>query len=482
MSTGRNALGTGGTCLLGLAMLDLGLEQFMIVPLIPAVQQAEQTSLTTAAWLGTGFSLAMVATAPILGRLGDMYGKRRLLLVALAAFALGSLVCALSDSIEGLIAGRVIQGSGAATAGLATGLARDLLPRERVPVVVGFLVAAAAAGGAVGLVLTGLLVDHVSVDAVFWFLFAFAVVLAPLVWAAVPETRLRDRVRPDWIGGALLSSGVLAALLGISQGNQWGWSSARVLGLFVLAGVLLAVFVLVERIVRDPLVDIRAMTRRPLWGASVAAFSVSFAFFIFLLLVPQIATLPHVSGYGLELTITETGLLVLPGALASIAGGWLSGRLVATTGARLLVAAGSACAAAAYVSLALWHGGVGAIAVAVAALGLGIGLAVAAIVNLVVDAAGERRTSVSVAVNFVVRTIGAALGIQVAAAVLTGADRVGPFPAESGFTNGFVLGAVAAAVAVAATIAVPRRSADPLVDPARADPFRREDLVAERST
>ena len=130
VSAGRRRVRAAGPWLLALAMLDLGLEQFMIVPLIPAVQQEEQISLTTAAWLGTGFSLAMVATAPILGRLGDLYGKRRVLLAALSAFALGSLVCALADSIEGLIAGRVIQGAGAATAGLRPA-SRDLFPRER---------------------------------------------------------------------------------------------------------------------------------------------------------------------------------------------------------------------------------------------------------------------------------------------------------------------------------------------------------------
>ena len=460
----RERLRPAAPWLLALGMLDVGLEQFVVLPIIPAIQQTEQVSLETAAWLATGFTLAMVAVAPILGRLGDMYGKRRLLLVALAAFALGALVCALADSIEGLIAGRVIQGCGAATAALATGLVRDLLPADRVAVTIGFLIAASAAGGAVGLVVTGLLVDHVSISAVFWFLFVFAVVLAPLIWLAVPESPVRDRVRPDWAGGALLAGGLLAALLAISKGNAWGWSSARVVGLFAASGILIAVFGLVELRIRHPLVDVRAMAERALWSASVAAFSVSFAFYVYALVVPQIAALPAASGYGLGLTITETGLLVVPGALATVLGGWLSGRLLGTVGARGLVAAGAACAALAYASLALWHDAVVPIVCAVAVLGLGIGLALAAIVNLVVRAAGVGRTSVTVAVNFVLRSAGAALGIAVASAIVSGAG-VGPtgFPAESGLTDAFVLGVVAALVAVAATVAIPRRVADPFV-------------------
>jgi MFS family permease len=449
---------------LAFAGLDFGLEQFMVVPLVPAVQRLEGTSLPTATWLLSGFLLAAVATAPLLGRLGDMYGKRRLLLLALGAFAAGSLVCAFAGSTEVLIAGRVIQGVGAAAGPLAIGLVRDHVPSERAPVSIGLLVAAAGAGAGLGLVLTGVLVDHVSVSAVFWFLFALAALLVLAVALVVPETPVRDRVRPDWLGGLLLSSATFAALLAISKGNDWGWGSARVVGLFAGAVAVLALFVAVERRSSAPLLDLEQMARRPVWSANLAAFAVGLALFIAGVVVPQLATLPEETAYGLGLTITETGLLLLPSAMMIMAGGWVSGRLASRVGARLLVGSGAACAGVAYAVLAALHDSTAVIAGANALLGLGLGLSLTAIANLVVRSVGERQTSVSVAANAVVRTTGSALGAQIAAAVVIGAGVVAPgLPAERGFKHAFVLGAIAAVVALAAAAVIPRRLADPLV-------------------
>ncbi len=454
------------TAVLAVAALDFGLEQFMVVPLVPAVQRLEQTSLETATWLLTGFLLAAVATAPVLGRLGDIYGKRRLLLLALGAFAAGSLVCALADSIEALVAGRVVQGAGAAAGPLAIGLVRDHVPRERMPITIGLLVAGTGAGAAVGLVLSGLLVDHASVSAVFWFLFALGAALVLAVRLTTPETPVRDPVRPDWAGGVLLTAAMIAALVAISQGNSWGWSSARVTGLLAAAAVLLSVFVLVERVVSAPLIDVGELSQRPVWTANLGAFAIGFALFIAWVAVPQLAALPAASGYGFGLTVTETGLLLLPGAAMIVAGGWLSGRLAERTGARLLVGAGTALAAVAYLSLTLFHDALPAIATAIAILGLGLGLALAAITNLVAGSVGERRTSVSVAANAVLRTTGAALGAQVAAAIAIGAGLAAPgVPAERGFTGAFALGGAAALVALAAAALIPGRAAlDPFVE------------------
>ena len=449
---------------LALGALDFGLEQFMIIPILPAVQR-EQASLTAATWLLTGFLLAAVTAAPVLGRLGDMYGKRRLLLVSVAAFAVGSLVCALAGSIEGLIAGRVVQGIGAALGPLAIGLARDQAPRGRAPMWIGLLVATAGAGAALGLLLGGVLVDYVSIAAVFWFLFGLAAALLLAVWLLIPETPVRDAVRPDWAGGLLLSAALLAALLAISQGNNWGWSSRLIVGLFVASAVALAAFVAVERAISAPLVDMRLMARRPAWSANLVAFAMGFALFIAGVIVPQIATLPEASSYGFGLTIAQTGVVLLPGALAIVLGGWASGALVRRTGARTLVRFGALSAATAYAALALDHGSVASVVAANVALGLGIGLAFAAITNLVVRSVGERRTSVFAATTAVSRSTGAALGAQVAAAIVIGAGLVGPgFPAERGFTAAFILAFVATLVALAATVAMPARRADPLLE------------------
>lgn len=451
-------------CVLAVGALDFGLEQFMIVPILPAVQRSEETSLSAVAWLLTGFLLAAVAVAPLVGRLGDMYGKRRLLLLSISAFAVGSLICALAGSIEGLIAGRVVQGAGAGLGPLGIGLARDHAPRGRAPVWIGLLVASTGAGAALGLLLGGVLVDHVSVSAVFWVLFTLATALLLAVTLLVPETPLRDSARPDWAGSLLLSGALLAALLAISEGNDWGWGYAPTVVLFAFSGLLLGAFVVVERSKAAPLIDMRIMARRSVWSANLVAFAMGFALFIASVIVPQIATLPESSGYGFGLTYAQTGLVLLPGALAIVLGGWASGSLVPTTGARALVGCGASSAAAGYATLALAHGSVTVVVAANIALGLGIGLAFAAITNLVVRSVDEHHTSVFAASTAVSRSTGAALGAQMAAAIVIAAGLVDPgFPAERGFTGAFVLGLAATLVALAATTAIPGRAADPLV-------------------
>ena len=459
---------------LAVGALDLGLEQFMVIPILPAVQQTYAASLTSATWLVTGFLLAAVTAAPIVARLGDMYGKRRLLLVSVGAFAVGSLICALAESMTALIAGRVVQGTGAALGPLAVGLARDRVSRERAPVLIGLLVAAAGTGAAIGLLLGGVLVDAFSVDAVFWFMFAVAVGLLLAVLLLVPETPVRESVRPDWGGGLLLAAALGTALLAITQGNAWGWDSARFVILMAVSAVVLVGFVVVERRVSAPLVDMRLMARRPAWSANLASFAMGFGLFIAGVVIPQIASLPAASGYGFGLTFAETGLVLLPGALGIIAGAWVSGSLVHRTGARALVRAGALAAAIAYAWLALDHGSVGSVVTANVPLGFGIGLAFAAITNLVVRAVSERSTAVFVATTLVSRVTGAALGAQVAAAIVI-AEGISPpgFPAEDGFTEAFVLGLAAALVAFGAAVAIPSRAADPFLARATFMPSRR---------
>jgi MFS family permease len=449
--------------------LDLGLEQFMILPILPAVQQAYGASITATAWLVTGFLLAAVVSAPVLGRLGDMYGKRRVLLVAIGAFAIGSLVCALADSVAGLIAGRVIQGVGAGLGPLAIGIARDRAPPGRAPVWIGLLIACAGAGAAVGLVVGGVLAQHVSVAAVFWVLVGIACVLFVGVVLFVPESPAGSSSRPDWIGSLLLTAALLAFLLAVTQGNTWGWDSWRVVTLLVVSAVVLVAFVVFERSSPAPLVDMRLLAQRPAWSANLVAFSLGFALFIAGLVVPRIATLPTDSGYGLGLTYAQAGLVLLPGALGIVAGGWAAGVLVRRVGARLLVASGALVAAVGYAGLAFDHGSVAAVVVANLPVGLGIGLAFATLTNLVVRSVDETRTAVFAATVAVSRSTGAALGTQIAAAIVIAAGVSSGYPVDRGFTGAFVLGLVAALVALTATAAIPAPRADPLVaDPSAA--------------
>jgi len=450
---------------LGVGALDLGLEQFMILPVLPAIQREHGTSITTVAWLQTAFLLAAVAAVPLFGRLGDMYGKRRLLLLAIAAFAVGSLICALASSVGGLIAGRAVQGAGAGLGPLAIGIARDRAPRGRAPVWIGLLIATAGAGAAVGLLMGGVLADRASVSAIFWVLFGVAAVLFAGVVVLVPETPRGTSAHPDWIGSFLLVGALVSFLLAVSKANAWGWSSAKVVTLIVASVLVLIAFIAYERSAAEPLIDMHLLARRPAWSANLVAFAMGFALFIAGIVVPQIATLPSASDYGLGLTYAQTGLVLLPGALAIIVGGWASGLLVGRLGARTVVAAGALAAVIGYAVLAAADRSVVVVVVGNVPVGLGIGLAIASLTNLVVHSVDHGRTSAFAATTAVSRTAGAALGTQIAAALVISAGVVGQFPADEGFTRAFVLGLIAAVVALGATAAIPASSSDPLVAP-----------------
>ena len=227
---------TRTVAILAMGTLAYSLQQTMILPALPAFQERYDVSTSTSTWLLTSFLLSSAISTPLLGRLGDMYGKARMLLFALAVFGAGILLSAVAGSFAVVLAGRTVQGTGAAILPLAIGIVRDELPPERVAVGIGTLSSMLGIGGGVALVLAGLLVEHVGLSWLFWSALAVTVPAAVLTWAFVPESPLRSPARVDLAGAALLSLALLAFLVGITEGNQWGWESTRELALFAGAG------------------------------------------------------------------------------------------------------------------------------------------------------------------------------------------------------------------------------------------------------
>ena len=162
---------------------------------------------------------------PLLGKLGDMFGKQRLLVISLAVFGLGSLAAAAGDSLGWLVACRVLQGTGAAVFPLAFGIIRDEFPAERVGVAVGVMSSVFGVGGGLGLVGSGFVLDSLSWHWLFILGGAPVLVAAALIWAFVPESPVRRGGRPDFLGAFVLSSALVSLLLAITKGEAWGWTS-----------------------------------------------------------------------------------------------------------------------------------------------------------------------------------------------------------------------------------------------------------------
>lgn len=453
----RDALGLAGLAVLTLGALDFALEGSIIVPALPAMADHYDASLIAVGWLATGFLLASVIGVPLLGRLGDLYGKRRLLLVSLGSFSLGALVCATTDNIELAIAGRAVQGFGSAAGPLTLALARDTVPAVQLPRVIGAVIGAATVGGGLGFLLGGVLADRFSPAAIFWFLFVFGLVLVVAIATFVRESPVRTKVRLDTAGVALLGAGLVALLLAISKGGSWGWSSPAIVGLFAASALLLTLFALVEGHVREPHVDLQLVRGRPFVNANLCGFAFGFAFFIATYVIPQVAGAPKASGYGLALSTTQIGLLLVPSCVAGFLGAAIAGRTLTRVGPRTLVAAGCLAGLAGNLALAAAHDTVGRILFGSCLIGLAWGLILPGIYEVVLRHASEDKSAVAVAVTAICRNTGVSVGVSVSFAIVAAAGFTGDFRSDRGFTTALLVGALGSGVTVLASLTLPGR-------------------------
>uniref|UniRef100_UPI002F90B17C MFS transporter n=1 Tax=Streptomyces sp. NBC_01592 TaxID=2975889 RepID=UPI002F90B17C len=454
-----------------LAVLSFSLMQTMVVPALPDLQREFDASTTSVSWVLSSFLLtASVATA-LLGRVGDMFGKRRVLIANLTVFAAGTLLAALSDSLPLLIAARAVQGVGSAAFPLAFGIVRDQFPRERVPVAIGLISSTFGIGFGVGLVIPGPIVDALNWHWIFWLGLIVILLGIAAVAAFIEESSVRASGRIDWAGVVLLSGGIVALLLAISEGKSWGWASGGVIGLFVGAAALLVVFVYVETKVREPLIDIELLRRPAVLTSHITALIIGFGMYGAFTLVPLLAQTPSKAGYGFDASVTESGLFMVPMAVTMLIASPLAGRIGAARGWKLPLVLACLIGVVGFAIYAGAHDTEWAMYAGSAVLGIGVGFAFAALANLVVSAVDRSQTGQATGINTIMRTIGGSLGAQIAASLVASRTIPGTrVPAESGYTTAFVMSAIALGVATVAALAGPgklwHRTAAPAPAPA----------------
>jgi MFS family permease len=369
-------------------------------------------------------------------------------------------ICALAPSIELLILGRVVQGVAGGVFPLAFGIIRDTFPPDKVASGLGLVSAILGIGAGIGLPLSGVIADGIGVQWLFW----ISLIALPAALAAhrlVPASPASRRIRIDWIGAALLSAALAAVLLAVTQANDWGWGSARTIGLFAAGGLLFVIWILVESRVKEPLIDLSVLRGRAVATTNLTGLLVGFAMFSSFLLIPQFAQAPESTGYGFGDSVSQAGLLLVPAALFQLVAGPLAGGLGARIGFRTTLASGAGLATTAFVFLAFEHSHPWQFIVSAALLGSGISFAFASMANLIVGAVPQSEVGVATGINTIMRTVGGAFGAAVATAILTGNTIAGsPFPSESAYTAAFVLSAVGGVLAVGAALLVPTRASE----------------------
>ncbi|WLW50570.1 MFS transporter [Streptomyces sp. YU58] len=456
--------------------------QSLIAPALPTVQHALHTSQSTATWVMTAYLLSASIFTPILGRVGDLIGKKRTLVVVLVTVAVGCLLAALAPSIGVLIVARVVQGVGGALLPLSFGIIRDEFAASEVSGSISNLSAVIAAGGGVGMVAAGPIVTALDFRWLFWIPVAVVVVVTLIAVRYVPESTNRAQGQVNWLGAVLLSAWLVAMLLPLSQAGVWGWGSARVLGLFAVAVVLFALWLYAEARSRTPLIDLRVMRLPAVWTTNTAAFLFGAGMYAIWSFLPGFVQTPSSAGYGFGASVTAAGLLMLPMLVAMFLSGVLTGRLEPVLGAKTLLTAGAALGALACGFLALWHDEQWQIALVAGLFGLGIGLAFSSMANLIVGSVPADQTGAATGMNANIRTIGGSIGAAVTSVLVTSRLQPSGLPYASGYTHGFALLAVLCLAAALAALLVPvRRTGGGDNGPARATseaPGARQQAVA----
>ena len=371
-------------------------------------------------------------------------------------------------SIWSLIGFRILSGAGGALFPLSFAIIRDEFPPERVKVGIGLLSAVFGVGGGLGIVLSGLIVDHVSWR---WLFILGSIPVAAsllLVRRFVPESPVRSPSRVDFPGALLLAGGLISLMLALTEGENWGWASPAILTLAAGSAVLFALWVVVELRSASPMVDMRMLAHRPVLLTNTATMVSGFALFSCFVLVPTFVQTPTSNGYGFGASATQAGLFLLPTSLAMLVSGPAAGLIGRRFGSKWPLAGGMLIVSAAALALARANDEPWQVIAASTALGIGVGFAFAAMVALIAENVDATEMGVATGMNTVVRMIGAVVGGQVGAALLT-ARTIGDsgVPAESAFTTTFALSAIAALVASLVALSIVSKPLRPLV-PARA--------------
>jgi EmrB/QacA subfamily drug resistance transporter len=434
--------------------------QSLVIPALPTIQADMHTSQNTVTWVVTAYLLSASIFTPIMGRIGDIVGKERMLVITLVALAGGTLIAAMAHTILMLIVGRAVQGFGGGVMPLSFGIIRDEFPSDKVAGGVGIIAAMMAVGSGVGLVIAGPIVTGLNYHWLFWIPLAIILMAAVCAYFFVPESPVRNKGRVDFGAAALLSAWLVALLLGVSEGPVWGWGSTKVLGLIIAAIILIMLWIRVESRSANPLIDMKMMRVPAVWTNNLVAFLFGVGMYSIFAFLPEFLQTPKSAGYGFGASMIRSGMFLLPQTVTMFIFGLLSGRIAKRMGSKFAVILGSIISCAGYTMLAFAHSQPWEIYALGALLGAGTGLAFSAMSNLIVQAVPASQTGVASGMNANIRTIGGAVGASVMSSIVTARLQTSGFPAESGYTNGFLFIAIVTVFAIIAACFIPARARD----------------------
>lgn len=460
---GRNAFVVAALAAGGIVA---ALMQTLVVPLIGELPRILDTSASNASWVITITLLVGAVATPITGRLGDLYGKKRMLLICVVPLFAGPLVCAAASSVVPMIIGRGLQGIGAGIIPLGISVMRDVLPAERLGSSIAVMSASLGIGGALGLPISAAVVQYTSWRIMFLGVAVLVAVVAAGVWFLVPNTKPQGTGGFDPLGAVGIGVTLVCLLLAVSKGGDWGWTSTVTLGLFAVAAVALACWLWWELRLDDPLIDLRVAARRPVLLTNAASVVVGFSMFAQSLILPQLLQLPTATGYGLGQSMLAMGLWMFPGGLVMMAVSPLGARVSARYGPKITLVAGSLVIAFGYGISMILMGSAPGLLVVTCVSSAGVGLAYGAMPALIMSSVPLSETASANSFNTLMRSVGTTTSAAVIGVVLAQmSTQFGghTLPTEAGFRTGLLLGCGVAVVAALVALGIPGRPKTPAV-------------------
>lgn len=448
---------------LSLCGLAVSLQQTSLVPALADLHHTLNSTPEDASWVITVTLLTSAVSMPIISRIADMFGKRKMLILCLVFVTVGSLVGAIGESLATVLIGRGLQGLSFAIVPVGISVMRDLLPKERIGSAVGMMSATLGIGGAIGLPLGGFVYSRFGVNMVFVLSAVVGLVLLVLIYAVVEESTVRSPGKVDYLGALLLSAALLALLLAISKGTAWGWGSGRTIGLFVVSAVILALWVPFELRRTEPLVDLRTMARRPVMVTNIATVLIGFSMFGQMLGAMQMLTLPVGPAAGFGMTPMEAGLFLLPSGALMVLLAPVSAIISHRYGAKTTLITGGSLIVVGYVVMVFSGQSLAWLMVAICVSSAGVALSYAALPTLIMRAVPVTETASANGLNALLRSIGTSCSSAVVAMILSaevitvsGIDM----PTDYAFRLIFAVSAVAAALGTVVACTLPPHRAD----------------------
>jgi MFS family permease len=445
---------------LAFAGIVVAVMQTLLVPVIKDLPTLLSTAPSNATWVLTSTLLSGAVATPIMGRLGDLFGKRRMLLTSLAVMVVGALVSALTSTLLPMIVGRTLQGFAMGAIPLGIGLMRDMLPREKLGSAMALMSSSIGVGGGLALPAAALVAQHANWHALFYGAAGLGVLSILLTLLVVPESPMRAEGTFDVLGAIGLSVGLVLFLLPITKGSDWGWSSATTLGLFGASAAVLLLWGVMELRIKAPLVDLRTTARPAVLFTNLASIMVGVSFYVVSLVLPQLLQLPKATGYGLGQSMVVAGLCVAPLGLTMMFTAPVYARLSAKYGPKVTLILGMMIIAIGYgAGLGMMNAAWQTIVTSVV-LGAGIGLAYSSLPALIVGSVPASETGAANGLNTLMRSIGTSVSSAVIGMVLANtANHVGgvAIPTMHGFHVSFLIATGAVAVGLLMALFLPGR-------------------------